>query len=135
MKKYKLSLGIALVSLGLIAGACSSNRNMSSSGNKVEQAADKADAELDKERADLKLEIQQGLDKLDTRLDKLRAEAKDASGDAKDNLDEQVKKLEKSRDRMNNYLSDVGKQTKSNWQKFKADVRSSFEEVKEDIKD
>ncbi len=36
---------------------------------------------------------------------------------------------------MNTYLSDVGNQAKTNWQKFKTDVRTSFDEIKEDIKD
>ncbi len=134
MKKYQLTVCAALLSLGLLTGACSSNRNMSS-GNKVDQAASDANATLERERLELKQDIQQSMDKIDARLDKLKEESKDATDDAKANLQKESEKLEKSREKLNNYLSDVGKQTQSNWSKFKADVRSSFEELKADIKD
>ena len=83
----------------------------------------------------MKDEIQEGIDKIDRRLVKLRAEAKDASGDAKDNLDKQVSKLEGTRQKMSGFMARVGNETKDGWRKLKADVRSAFDEVKEDVRD
>ncbi|MCU0354550.1 MAG: major capsid protein [Cytophagales bacterium] len=134
MKNLRNSV-LTLLLAGSLLAACSGNRNVTGSGNRTDDAAEQAGEKIDNERAELKDEIQEGIDKIDRRLEKLRAEAKDASGDTKDNLDKQVNKLENSRQRLSGFMSRLGSETKEGWQKLKADVRSAFDEVKDDIRD
>ena len=119
----------------LLVPACQNNPHTEEAGEKMEEAADEMGKALEMEQQQLKADLEEAQTDLQSRIDQLKADMENASADAKADMQEELNRLEALQTKVSQNLSEFGEKAGSEWEQFKANVKTTIQEIGEDKKE
>jgi outer membrane murein-binding lipoprotein Lpp len=121
------------VSAFMMSASCSSSQK--TNDNETEANTSNATDTLNSKVAAFKKEWNKKLDKLDKQIDKDQKKVSDASSAKKDELNRKINSLKMKRDQLKQEIDAAGNKTAAQWDDFKNDVSTKYQELKGNVKD
>lgn len=84
------------------------------------------------EREEWRANVNNAQAELDREIERLEAEAANAEGEAKEEYNEAIADLREKKNELNESLDRYGKVTEAEWNEFKSDVNSWFDDLEKD---